>query len=344
MKAGKPDGMTRAEQVRQRRARQSQEKTKKVTYTVRYAAEAPHVFVRGGLGTPVVQRTQSRVRRKVAIPLGSPGAEMQVPSLPMLRPGWRLFSGLMTVLLSAILVLSLSSSDFEVGTPEVQGIRRLNPSDLHSVMNLEGTPIFMIDPRQMTGKLAGAFPELTNISVKVKMPDHIIVSAQERAPVLTWQYGEKTLWIDPEGVVFPMRGDLDYPPLMVYADEAPPTVTTLETSTLDTLPAADNDEETEDNKNEKPVTHRKVEPQVIQAILSLSNQMPAETALVFSRRDGLGWSDPRGWDVYIGSSLDDLELKMAIYNRIVEKIESQGIQPSMISVAHIHAPFYRLEQ
>ncbi len=343
MKAGKPAGMTRAEQIRQRRARQSQGKTKKVTYAVRYAAEAPSVFVRGGLGTPVVQRAQSRVRRKIAIPLGSPGSEMQVPSLPILHPGWRLFSGLITVLLSAILIMSLSSSDFEVGTPEIQGIQRLNRGDLQAVMNVEGTPIFMIDPRQMTEKLVGAFPELTGIAVKVKMPHHVIVSAQERAPVLAWQYDEKTLWIDPEGMVFPMRGDVEYPLLMVYADEAPPTVA-LETTAEDTQPAAGDSNENEDQKKEKLLTHRKVEPQVMQAILSLSNQMPAETALVFSRRDGLGWSDPRGWDVYIGSSLDDLDLKMAIYNRIVEKIESQGIQPGMISVAHIHAPFYRLEQ
>jgi hypothetical protein len=35
-------------------------------------------------------------------------------------------------------------------------------------------------------------------------------------------------------------------------------------------------------------------------------------------------------------------LKITVYNTIVEKVEYDGIQPEVISVEYVHAPYYRL--
>jgi len=57
----------------------------------------------------------------------------------------------------------------------------------------------------------------------------------------------------------------------------------------------------------------------------------------------MGWIDPRGWKVYFGIDLSDLQVKEAEYQVIVDHLTQQGITPVMISVEFPHAPYYRTE-
>jgi cell division protein FtsQ len=85
-------------------------------------------------------------------------------------------------------------------------------------------------------------------------------------------------------------------------------------------------------------------PQLISAILAISIHAPENTPLVYTADHGLGWQDPRGWDVYFGIDLKDIEMKLLVYDAIVSYIEKEGIQPMVISVEYVHAPYYRVEQ
>jgi hypothetical protein len=51
--------------------------------------------------------------------------------------------------------------------------------------------------------------------------------------------------------------------------------------------------------------------------------------------------DPNGWQVYIGKDLNQFEAKMATYQAIISELESRGIRPTLVSVEHLDAPFYR---
>ena len=72
--------------------------------------------------------------------------------------------------------------------------------------------------------------------------------------------------------------------------------------------------------------------------------MPADTMLVYDSEHGLGWNDPNGWEVYFGAEDQDMEMKLSVYQAMVERLQSEGIQPALISVEYVHAPYYRMER
>jgi hypothetical protein len=51
--------------------------------------------------------------------------------------------------------------------------------------------------------------------------------------------------------------------------------------------------------------------------------------------------DSNRWAVFIGLSTARIDQQMIVYNAIVEELKKQGVTPSMVSVEHVDAPFYR---
>jgi hypothetical protein len=37
-------------------------------------------------------------------------------------------------------------------------------------------------------------------------------------------------------------------------------------------------------------------------------------------------------------------MKLNVYQTLVDQLQSEGIQPEMISVEYVHAPYYRMER
>ena len=85
-------------------------------------------------------------------------------------------------------------------------------------------------------------------------------------------------------------------------------------------------------------------PAVLDAAHALSQKLPPETVITYRHDNGLGWTDPGGWQVYIGKDLNKLEEKFGMYQSIASYLASQGLQPVLVSVEHLNAPYYRLEQ
>ena len=68
-----------------------------------------------------------------------------------------------------------------------------------------------------------------------------------------------------------------------------------------------------------------------------------DASIIFMTRDyGFGWNDPRGWRVYFGTSANDVELKMRVYESMVNSLTQRGIRPAMINVTYPTAPYYRM--
>jgi hypothetical protein len=83
--------------------------------------------------------------------------------------------------------------------------------------------------------------------------------------------------------------------------------------------------------------------EMVSAILSMNAQVPAGTSLSYDPQRGLGWQDAQGWEVYFGDTRN-MDMKLRLYRAILEKLDKDDIMPALISVEHVHLPYYRLER
>ena len=341
---GASSNQPRSETVRARRSSRSQERNTNTTQRLRYASEAPSVLIRGrAVGTPVVRRASTPVRRKMSISLGMPGAEMEMPSLPVIHFGWRLISGMMVVVLTLLLMLIFTAPELEINELEVNGLQRIKAVDIAAVLNTQGMRIYEFNPAAAKLALQKAFPELKDIQVEMALPAHISITASERQPIVAWKDGDDLVWIDVDGYMFTPRGDIGAL-LTIEADNLP-----IIKVPLNPQQAENNTQETAEisDSAETPVKIKKikiVDPKILSAAIRLSKELPPETVLTYNEQNGLGWNAHEGWYVFIGRDLNNLDEKLAIYNHIADMLKERNENPGLINVANINAPYYRLEQ
>jgi hypothetical protein len=328
----------RSQQVRQRRNNRSRSHVEKAASSI----SAPQVTVRGeGLGRPILPRTSSRPRRVYTVAFQNTGRAYSVPA-PTIRLGWRALSGLLVAGLIALIFFALNSEQFKVEKPVIEGATRVSVNDIEAVLKFNGRSVFTIDPFAARIELEKSFPELQQVSVLVGFPNQVSVSFSERTPVLAWKVKDQTLWIDAQGTIFNARGtapkelltitSTDNPPQKVVA---PPPDATLDVSGTPTA--------TPDNSAKAAPQPVLMDPQIMDSALLLSGHMPKNTNLVYSEKEGLGWHDSRGWDVYFGKTLDDLEMKISMYQAIIDQLNQKGITPSYVNLEFLNAPYYRVE-
>ncbi len=338
MTGSSPRAQSRADEVRQRRQQRSQQNASRVSKRAAYPAIMPAVVTRGGAGTPVVRRATSRPRRKMIIPLANPGAEIHVPAIPSIRPGWRLVSGFIILVTSGIIFALLNAPFFQISNPQIDGIQRVSAADIEAVLGVQGMPVVEFDPQAARLALANSFHELKDIHVQLSIPARLKIRISERQPLIEWQHGDQPRWIDEEGVLFSPRGD-GGSLLVVQSNTTAPLQKPV------AAPVEDGQAELpkQGEAVQEPV-YEKLDRDLLDAVLKLSSIMPQGTILVYSGEQGLGWLAPEGWQVYVGAWLDNLDTKLKVYSALVDYLNRQGIRPMLISIAQPNAPFYRMEQ
>jgi cell division protein FtsQ len=297
--------------------------------------EMPPVMVRkdsyGARGRSKKQPKKPPVRRRFDISLdkaGSQGVEMRLPSVPVVHPGWRIFSFILVVGSLVVLYALWTSPLLKVKSVQIEGVVRLDVDEITRTLGVMNETIFLLNPEEMEKILTEAYSELTNVSVQVSFPGEVLVRVTERVPMIVWVMEAETLWIDGNGYIFPPRGEAEKM-VSVHANVSPPMIT-----------LAQPEEETTDL--DTPDQEEAMMPQVyIDAVFFLKTQAPEGTTLLFDGHHGFGWVDPRGWQVFFGTKMDDIESKLLVYRAVVEKLEGEGITPSLINVAFVHAPYYR---
>jgi hypothetical protein len=95
-------------------------------------------------------------------------------------------------------------------------------------------------------------------------------------------------------------------------------------------------------KAETSIQPTQRDPQFVASVLKLRGYIPTGTALLYDPENGLGWTDAQGWQVYLGTDISQIDVKLAEYQQIVTALLERNLQPSLISVEYIHAPYYRL--
>jgi len=283
---------------------------------------------------------QRTPKRRFDVPLNIPGAEIRLPSVPFIQVGWRGVSFLMVLMMTACLFLMWKAPVFQVNAVEAKGLQRLTVGDMNTVMGTFGKSVFTIDPEVLEQTLQQAFPELSKISVQVNLPASVKVAVTEREPVIAWTQDGREIWVDADGISFPPRGTPASSLVRIEGFGTPPSIQSdASTNGLQPLPG-----DVPSATGQTTVSSFRLSPKLVASILALGAKMPADTMLVYDSEHGLGWNDPNGWEVYFGAEDQDMEMKLSVYQAMVERLQSEGIQPALISVEFVHAPYYRMER
>lgn len=254
----------------------------------------------------------------LAFNLGRTSVHAPAFNLPQLGPRW--ISAGLTLLLGLLLYSMWTANTFIISGAQVSGNLRLDAAQVSSALGVTGQPIFKAIPSQIETNLRTAFPDLAGVSVQVGLPNHVYVSVVERTPVLLWSQDGKITWIDSNGVSFMPRGDV--PGLIPIASNGnPPQVSGDSKQSVYNQPF--------------------ISPAMVQAIMALYPQVPSGSPMIYDPKYGMGWQDPRGWSVYFGQNTQDIPMKQKVYQAILDTITKQGIQPTLISVEYLDAPFYK---
>lgn len=347
----KPEELSRADQIRARRhiepvkrkpiERAPEESAERVTRS------ASRVVARRSVSEiqPTPQAASSRGRRPVYIPTGTPGKELRLPAVPRVSIGMRVFSGLLSLFLLAAVVMMLKSESFRVNPNgiNIRGNFRVSNAEIASKLSSYGTRIIEVEPEKIERIILRDFEDIKDVKVGVSLPANLNVLVEERIPAILWSVDATQeseawqVWIDDEGYSFQVRGAASLP-IEVHANIAPPAP--FKAIQLE-KPGAPEESETEENVTlAKREPH--VDPKIVAAIMVLNQIKPQNTQLRYDAKRGLGWTDPNyGWMVYFGRSTDHLDLKMAQYQKIAELILERNLQPSLISLEYLHAPYYR---
>lgn len=245
---------------------------------------------------------------------------VHAPAMSFPRVGSRWISAGLTILLAILVYTMWTANTFKVSAAQVTGNQRLEASDVQTALGVIGQPIFVVMPGQIEDNLRVAFPDLAGVNVQIGFPNKVFVNVTERTPLIAWYQDNKTTWIDSNGIAFMPRGTVQG--LVQVASEGnPPKIS----------------EDTAKSIYDQPF----LSPDTVKAIISLSSQMPEGAPMIYNPKYGMGWQDPRGWSVFFGQSLKDFQMKQKVYQAILDTITRQGIQPTLISVENLDAPFYK---
>jgi cell division protein FtsQ len=286
--------------------------------------QAVPVMVRGSVyGLPLQETKRSKSRRRANVSMKVPGVEIRLPAIPQIQFGWRLVSLIVGTILISFVYLAWTAPLLKVTSPEITGLQRLTEQDINVILQLSGKQIFMVNPDQLERKLTESFPEFIGVDVQVDVPNSVKIKVEERTPILIWRQDDKSVLVDANGFAFPLRESAaSEPELIVQASGPPPVI--IETQT-----------------KLEPIRFLPVE--MVSAFVSLSAIVPTDTNLVFDSVHGLGWKDKKGWEVYFGD-VSDIDMKLNVYKAILQKLKKEKIEPALISIEYVHAPYYRLER
>ena len=227
---------------------------------------------------------------------------------------------MLAVMMIACLFMLWKSPAFQVSTVEAEGLQRLSVADLNAVMDVLGSSIFSLDPPALEQALSRYFPELADISVRVGLPAQVSVSVTERQPVLSWYQDAREVWVDADGVAFVPRGN----PGDIGAGAGLwrcPRGDCRGGRARRQLAARWGDLRARHHSwmiTGEPTEPARLPVDLVQAILTLGSQVPAETQLVYDSQYGLGWEDPLGWEVYFGRQTSDMEQRLVVYQGVVD--------------------------
>lgn len=296
--------------------------------------------------TPVVARKPSsgasaQSPRKVVYKVNANGVETRLPAIPFLRFSWQWVSGILAIGLFLLVVFLVNSPMFRIHSLTVNGLTRYTSDEFQPLVKGRKVSIFLFDTNTVLHSLRLVYPELIDPQISISMPNQVLVSAGEREPVILWQSNGISYWIDAEGVLLQPRGEV--PGLLTVQSSVAPPLARMDNTPSSVIDYARMIIERQSGSltNEELIDY--ISPDALNAVIEMSAILPVGGSLVYDPISGMGWRDPRGWEVYFGTDLSNINFKQVEYETILARLVEMGITPAMISVEHVDAPYFRME-
>lgn len=328
--------LTRAEAVRRRKEEEQKRREKFLQKRARRPepASAPPTEPREQAAphvSPAVARSRFRARYDVAAmplrgqarPHASRGFQMPALTLPQLTFGPRWFSFLLVTACAMMMYLYVSEPVFLTQEAVILGNQRVSAQEINAVLGIRNHPAAFLNPAQIEYNIRASFPEIYGAYVQVELPAQVTITVVERQPVAAWQQDGQVVWVDAQGYAFPPRGQAEGL-ITVNATGQPPAPEVDPNQTIGARPF--------------------LKPELSAALAALAPHLPEGAELMYDPQYGLGWSDPRGWQVYFGQNNQEMPLKLLVYQAMVEHLTTRGVQPALINVEYPNAPFYRIRK
>jgi hypothetical protein len=224
---------------------------------------------------------------------------------------WRIFSGLIVVGLTLILVLFFVLDVFYVHSVAVGGLRYTTKEEIFALANIANLHVFWIDPEAVRRNVLRS-PTIVDAKVTVGWPPNMVqIVVQEREPAVVWEQAGVAVWVDIQGRV--MRQREDRPDLVRVSV---------------------------DSSVEGPLGPNVAVPlDAVTGALQLKSLRPNIEILRYNPYKGLGYQDGRGWEAWFGTGTD-MPVRVVVYETLVENLLARGIQPREVNVVDPDAPFY----
>lgn len=318
--SSREDALSRADLVRARRLQRREQKPLLGRVGAHQTAVAPQMVARN----PQVERRlqalgQHEARRQRYLKLAEAGAELRLPALPSVHLGWRLVSGSITLACAFLVYLMYFTPTFTVNRVELRGAGHVPANDINIALQLTGSSIFSVRPEKLYATLRDQFPELERVSLHVGLPASVVVAVKEREPVIAWQQSGLTLWVDAAGIAF-LPQESGQKLIQVTALDAPPALSP-----------------------DAAAHHQLIQPDMVIALQALSRIAPQGAPLIYDSKLGFGWTDPGGWQAFFGQDGKNIDQRLAVYLAILNELRARKLTPTLISVAQLHAPYYRMD-
>jgi hypothetical protein len=319
----KKENLSRAAIVRQRRAERKVLEAKEAAQS---SVLKPLVPIRPSEKTSFVGVKKRKVETQLyeANAFASTNEVLHPVKIPQIHFEWRAASAMLTIILGAAFYLLFTLPYFMVSAPQISGNQYLASEILNETLALSGKTIFTLIPENLERNLLIAHPGLADVEVSLSLPNITKVTVRERQPALIWQQDGKVAWIDVEGIAFRATSQIDGL-ITVSALGSPPAPPVDISAQSELAPPA------------------YIAPETVIALQSLIAHVPPGTLIIYDPKSGLGWTDPHGWTVQLGSITEDIGLKLRLYETIVSWLEQNNIRPILVNLEHPHAPYYRME-
>ncbi len=283
---------------RARTGSQTPERTQEVPHLASVVLPSRHTRspeIGPGEGRPRPRRRTRRPR----LPRGRTTARHRVRA--QIHP-LRWMAGAFSALCWALIGLMWWHPVFRVQRIQVVGLVRVSQQRVQAwkpFHELVRRPVVAVRPDHLVRSLQETFPVFREVQVQVRLPNRLVLQVVEREPVLVWREGNETFWVDAEGVKFYAEGQPDpsWPRVTVQGDRYGFTL----------------------------------RPQDVALIRELVQRAGVQD-LVFHPQYGFGWKVAEGWQVYIGTTLEDWEARWALYEEVVAALRERGQVPGVIQL------------